>query len=88
MTANYQKKRRQIAGIVVLFNVVFLGIYSRYENQVPDGILKTYLPVILIMLIGAIGFYFIYRISSKDQRLAIIVLPLTLLILFLFSLLK
>jgi type III secretory pathway component EscT len=88
MTANYQKKRQRIGGVMLFLNFAAVTIYRRYEHLIPDGILKTYLPVILIMLIGAMGFYFIYRISSKDQRLAIIVLPLTLLILFLFSLLK
>ena len=87
MTKIYQKRRQRIGGIMLLFNILFFAVYRRYERLLPESPLKIYFPVLIALLVGTTGFYFIYRISSKDQKFGIVILPITLLILFLFSLL-
>ncbi len=84
---NYKKKRQLIAAAMMFCNVIVFFLWQRYKIVHP-GNGFPYVPLLLYAVISVVSFYFIYKISNKDQRFAILVLPFTLAVLFIFQLLR
>ncbi len=52
--------------------LIFYSIFFQNRYLLPRNTLLTYLPLVIILLIGIVGLYLVYRISDKNQRVAIL----------------
>ncbi|HEY0058088.1 MAG TPA: hypothetical protein VGB56_03075 [Flavisolibacter sp.] len=83
MTEASSKKHRQIAGLISGSNVVFIMIFQPF-NGLASG--NTFvLPFISYFFLTLVGYVYLYIHSDKDKRFGLLMLPITLMIIAIFS---
>ncbi len=85
MTAINKKKQLRIGVGIGIINLLFIMISSILNHLFRDSEWVNYNLIGFMMLIFIVGFYLIYKFLPSDKRFALLIIPITLLILALFT---
>lgn len=81
--ASEQRKRQYIIAGTVLLNLLSSLLFGKYKQQLPQSLKDV--PFILAILIPVIGFTLVYIVSYKDKKFALLMIPLTVIVLAIFT---
>lgn len=84
MTEAQHKKHRHLARLLSAANVLLILVLQPF-NGIAAGDGPSSLPFIAYFLITGFSYMYLYKHSGKDKRFAMLLLPIALLIIALFS---
>jgi CHASE2 domain-containing sensor protein len=76
-----KKKILNLSAWMLLSIVVLKYLYFTYKHLLPAKPPFTYLPAVLLIIILSIFFYKLYKTATTEKRFAILIMPITLLLL-------
>jgi uncharacterized BrkB/YihY/UPF0761 family membrane protein len=77
-------KGQQVAGLTGAINIIIMSLIHQHRAFFTAQ--YKYLPLIIILFLLSLQFVIIYLVSPKERRLPLLMMPLTLLIFFIITL--
>lgn len=78
--SNYKKQRGIISACFMVSMMAFYYLFKTYNYLLPKSV-HTIVLITFLFLAIFIFTYFIYKVSPKEKRFAVLVMPITLIIL-------